>query len=696
MAIGPATVMSDLDGLNPAQRAAVVFGITPQRPARPAPPLLVIAGAGTGKTSTLAHRVAHLILNGADPRRILLLTFARRMAAEMTRRVEHICATALKGRASVVADAIEWSGTFHAMGARLLRHYAESVGLEPGFSILDRSDAADLMDLVRDDLELSRTGGRFPRKATCLAIYSHAVNAQIPLTETLERAFPWCVECAEPLKRLFMRYVETKQAQVVLDYDDLLLYWSQMMQIGEIARLVSGRFDHIFVDEYQDTNALQASILLGLKPDGAGVTVVGDDAQAIYSFRSATVRNILDFPSRFDPPAEVVQLEQNYRSTQPILEACNRVIAGAGERFVKTLYATRTDGHRPLLAMVSDETAQVDFVIERILANREAGLDLRDQAVLFRTSHHASELEVELVRRNIPFVKFGGLKFLDASHVKDVLAILRWAENPRDHVAGLRVLKLNPGVGPKTARRVLVAVEQAGHSLSVLDRFSPPSAAARAWPAFAGVMTELAAAPSWPGQMERLRRWYDPLLDLLYDDSRPRRGDLDQLERMATQHPSRSSFLTDLTLDPPEASGGEAGVPLKDEDWLTLSTIHSAKGQEWRAVFVLNVVDGCIPSDLATGMPEEIDEERRLLYVAMTRARDDLVLMQPLRFFIRRQARGGNAHVLAPRSRFIDEADLDAFELVGGVSFSGASSEIAGTPPSVGVDLKAQVRAMWR
>jgi len=685
---------SYLDGLNPAQRAAVVFGVAAEKPVRSTPPLLIIAGAGTGKTSTLAHRVAHLILNGADPRRILLLTFARRMAAEMTRRVERICATALKGRTFAVGDTIEWSGTFHAVGAKLLRLYAENIGLEPEFSILDRSDAADLMDLVRDDLELSRTGGRFPKKATCLAIYSYAVNAQIPVREALDRAFPWCREWAEPLTGLFARYVETKQAQAVLDYDDLLLYWSQMMQTGEIARLVSERFDHILVDEYQDTNALQASILVSLKPDGTGVTVVGDDAQAIYSFRSATVRNILDFPSCFDPPAEVVRLEQNYRSTQPILEACNRVIAHAGESVTKTLFTTRADGRRPLLAMVSDETAQVDVVIERILANREGGMELRDQAVLFRTSHHASQLEVELVRRNIPFVKFGGLKFLEASHVKDVLAILRWAENPRDHVAALRVLKLIPGVGPKTARRVLVAVEQGGHSHCVLDRYPPPPAAARGWPDFAGVMMELAAAQRWQGQVERLRVWYDPLLDLLYDDPRPRQGDLDQLERMAAQHPTRSSFLTDLTLDPPEASGGEAGVPLKDEDWLTLSTIHSAKGQEWRAVFVLNVLDGCIPSDLATGTPEEIDEERRLLYVAMTRARDNLVLMQPLRFFIRGQARRGNAHVLAPRSRFIAEADLDAFELVGGAFFSGTDTEIAGKPPSV--DLKAQVRAMWR
>src|SRR5512132_849272 len=687
--------MSYLDELNPAQRAAVVFGAAADRPARSTPPLLVIAGAGSGKTSTLAHRVAHLILNGADPRRILLLTFARRMAAELARRVERICATALKGR-TIASAAIEWSGTFHAVGARLLRFHAGSIGLEPSFSILDRSDAADLMDLVRDDLGLSRTRGRFPKKATCLAIYSYAVNAQLSVCDTVDRVFPWCAEWYEPLKALFACYVETKLTQAVLDYDDLLLYWSQMMQVEETARIVSARFDHVLVDEYQDTNALQASILLGLKPDGASVTVVGDDAQAIYAFRSATVRNILDSPSRFDPPAAVVRLEQNYRLTKPVLATCNRIMARSGESFTKNLFTTRSDRGRTILAMVADETQQVDCVVKRVLANREAGMELRDQAVLFRTSHHASQLEVELVRRNIPFVKFGGLKFLEVSHVKDVLAILRWAENPRDHVAGLRVLKLIPGVGPKTARRALVALEGSGHSLSALDRFPPPPTAAKAWPDFVGVMTELAAAQRWQGQVERLRVWYDPLLDLLYDDPRPRRGDLDQLERIAAQHPTRSSFLTDLTLDPPEASGGEAGVPLKDEDWLVLSTIHSAKGQEWRAVFVLNVVDGCIPSDLGTGTPDEIDEERRLLYVAMTRARDDLVLMQPMRFFIRGQARGGNAHVLAPRSRFLAHADLDAFELVGDRPYRGTGEEIADAPPSASVDLKARIRAMWQ
>ena len=685
---------SYLEELNPAQHAAVTFGIEDSVPARIAPPLLVIAGAGSGKTKALAHRVAHLILNGADPRRILLLTFARRMAAEMTRRVEYICARALAGRA-VPAGSIGWSGTFHAVGARLLRMHAQSIGLDPEFSILDRSDAADLIDLVRDELGLSQAKGRFPKKATCLAIYSYAVNAQVPLREALQRAFPWCAEWEEQLKTLFGAYVASKQSQSVLDYDDLLVYWAQMMEVAGIAQRVSARFDHVLVDEYQDTNALQASILLAMKPDGAGLTVVGDDAQSIYSFRSARVENILEFPGRFDPPANVVTLEQNYRSTQPILDGCNRIIGRAPKRFTKNLFTRRTGGRRPVIAMVADEAAQVEFVIERILANREAGMELREQAVLFRASHHSGQLEVELTRRNIPFVKFGGLKFLEASHIKDVLSLLRWAENPRDRVAGFRVLKLLPGVGPAMARRALAQLEREGWRLAALGQFRAPPGAAEMWSGLAGVMKDLAASARWEGQIQRLRLWYDPVLDVLYDAARLRRGDLDQLERMAAQHASRTSFLTDLTLDPPEASGDEAGVPLKDEDWLVLSTIHSAKGQEWRAVSVLNVVDGCIPSDLGTGTAAEIEEERRLLYVAMTRARDDLVLMQPLRFYIRGQAPGSDRHVYAPRSRFIADADLEAFELSGMPVRPPASAEVTCAPSAASVDLMARMRQMW-
>ena len=442
----PATT-AYLDTLNSEQRRAVEHGLS-QQDCTIAGPLLVIAGAGSGKTNTLAHRVAHLIVNGADPRRILLMTFSRRAASEMIKRVERISRKAMGDKAGVLTDALTWAGTFHGIGARLLREYAEQIGLNPAFTIHDREDSADLMNLARHDLGFSKTVDRFPIKGTCLAIYSRCVNAEIPVEQVLGTSFSWCSRWAAELKQLFASYVEAKQGQNVLDYDDLLLYWAQMMTDTALAEEVGGRFDHVLVDEYQDTNRLQSSILLGLKPRGQGLTVVGDDAQAIYSFRAATVRNILDFPNQFSPPANMVTLDRNYRSTQNILAAANSVIGLAAERFTKNLWTDRTSGAKPQLVSVRDEADQARFIVECILENREVGTLLKQQAVLFRNSSHSGPLEIELIRRNIPFVKFGGLKFLDSAHVKDMLALLRFVENPRDRVAGFRLMQLMPGVGP--------------------------------------------------------------------------------------------------------------------------------------------------------------------------------------------------------------------------------------------------------
>lgn len=686
-----AGAIGHLAQLNAEQRAAVTFGIAADAATVRSPPLLIIAGAGTGKTQTLTHRVAHLVVNGARPERILLLTFARRMSAEMIRRVERICADHRGDGTPLAATRFEWAGTFHAVGAKLLRLHASAIGLDPEFSILDRGDAEDLMDLVRDDLGLSNTKTRFPKKSTCLAIYSHCVNAQRALEKTLPDAFPWCADWQLELRRLFGAYVTAKQRQNALDYDDLLLYWSRMMGVPAVAERVAGRFDHVLVDEYQDTNALQAQILLGLSPTGAGLTVVGDDAQAIYGFRAATVRNILDFPRHFDPPATTLLLEENFRSSQPILDACNAVIGHAAEGFGKRLRTAREGGGKPVLATCADETEQVDFVIERVLANREEGMDLREQAVLMRASHHSAQLELELTRRNIPFVKYGGLKFLEAAHVKDVIALLRWATNPRDEVAALRVLKLLPGVGPAAARRAFAALD-ASADFSALARCGLPQKARAQGETLAGLLQQLQRAPAWPSELDLLRSWYDPVMEMNYEAIETRRGDLDQLVAMAAGHAGRSAFLTDLALDPPQASGTHAGPPLKDEDWLVLSTIHSAKGQEWRAVTVLNVVDGCIPSDLATGSAQEIEEERRLLYVAMTRAREDLVLMQPLRFAVRGQSAGGDRHVYAPRTRFIVERDLACFD-ARILPRAVAETQATAQPPTV--DLKSMMREMW-
>jgi DNA helicase-2/ATP-dependent DNA helicase PcrA len=701
-----------LASLNSAQREAAEHGVGGAAAADERA-LLVIAGAGSGKTNTLAHRVAHLVHSGVDPQRILLLTFTRRAAAEMTRRAQRILATTrVAGAAST--QRIHWSGTFHALANRLLRLHADSVGLDPGFTVLDRTDSADLMDVLRNDLlsaappaaepthasqasQASQANARrFPRKATCLAIYSHCVNSQRPLAETLAAAFPWCGDWEDELCELFAAYVDAKQRQSVLDYDDLLLYWHALMEEPLLADSVRERFDHVLVDEYQDTNALQAGILLALRPSGSGLTVVGDDAQAIYSFRAATVRNILDFPQQFQPPARVVMLERNYRATQPLLDACNAVIDQARERFCKRLYTTKASHEKPWLVTAEDELAQVDYVIERVLAQREAGIPLQRQAVLMRAGHHGDPLEIELGRRGIPYVKYGGLKFLEAAHVKDMLCVLRWAENPRDGVAGFRVLQLLPGIGPQSARRALDALGRERFQLQALSRHQPPPAARTHWSGLCELLQRIASRKSdWPAQLGWVRDWYEPHLERLYDSAPVRAADLEQLEQISASYPSRERFLVELTLDPPSASGDEAGPPLLDEDFLVLSTIHSAKGQEWDAVFVLNVVDGCIPSDLSTGKPEEIEEERRLLYVAMTRAREHLHLIHPQRMFIRQQHRHGDRHVYAPRSRFLPDTILGGFERVAHGTRRGADTATP-TRPALRVDVGARLRERWR
>ncbi|MBN9363528.1 ATP-dependent helicase [Devosia sp. 66-14] len=677
-----------LDKLNPEQRQAAehVGG-----------PLLVIAGAGSGKTNTLAHRVAHLIVNGADPRRILLMTFSRRAAGEMQRRVERLVAQVMGPKAGIITDALSWAGTFHGIGARLLREHAEQIGLTPGFSIHDREDSGDLINIIRHEMGFSEAKKRFPTKGTCLAIYSRVVNAQDDLDAVLKQAFPWVAMWGPQLRELFAAYVESKQRQQVLDYDDLLLYWAAMMREPTIAEDLGGRFDHVLVDEYQDTNRLQSSILLALKPDGDGLTVVGDDAQSIYSFRAATVRNILDFPGAFTPQARIVTLDRNYRSTQPILEAANAVISESKERFTKNLWTERVATEKPRLVTVKDEPSQARYVVESILACREGGTALKQQAVLFRTSSHSAELEIELTRRNIPFVKFGGLKFLDSAHVKDMLALLRFVDNPRDRVAGFRVLQLLPGVGPGAAGKLLDRMADSADPLLELLQAPPPPRGSEGWPALLEVVEHLGkGGGGWPAELLRARMWYEPLMEAVYEDAEVRKEDLYQLEQIAAGYPSRERFITELTLDPPDATSDQAGVPLLDEDFLILSTIHSAKGQEWKNVHVLNVVDGAIPSDLGTGSTHELEEERRLLYVAMTRARDELHLMVPQRFYVHQQASYGDKHVYAQRSRFITRAMLPLFDDMFWPAVKPAAINGLAAPAAPRIDVGAGLLAMWK
>lgn len=683
-----------LDKLNEQQRKAVEHGVGLSG-GHTAGPLLIIAGAGSGKTNTLAHRVAHLIVNGADPRRILLMTFSRRAASEMSRRVERICKQVIGTNAGALTDAMAWSGTFHGIGARLLRIYAEQIGLDVDFTIHDREDSADLMNIARHELGFSKTESRFPTKGTCIAIYSRAVNSQTPLKDILRQHYPWVSSWEEELKQLFAAYVEAKQAQNVLDYDDLLLYWAQMVSDPDLAGDIGNRFDHVMVDEYQDTNRLQAAVLMALKPGGRGLTVVGDDAQSIYSFRAATVRNILDFPASFSPAADIITLDRNYRSTQPILAAANGVIDLARERFTKNLWTERQSLERPKLVTVKSETEQANFIIDQVLANRETGMTLKQQAVLFRTSSHSGPLEVELTRRNIPFVKFGGLKFLDSAHVKDMLAVLRFAQNPRDRVAGFRLLQMLPGIGPKKAGNILDTIAADPEPLLALAEIPPPPKTGDDWVSFVQLLANMRKSHgSWPSDIEQARLWYEPHLERIHEDAETRKADLLQLEQIAGGYPSRERFLTELTLDPPDATSDQAGVPLLDEDYLTLSTIHSAKGQEWRSVFILNVVDGCIPSDLGVGSTHEVEEERRLLYVAMTRAKDSLSLITPQRFFTHGQNAQGDRHVYAARTRFIPATLLQFFETATWPLVSAAASERSAQ--QIRIDVGARMRAMWK
>jgi DNA helicase-2/ATP-dependent DNA helicase PcrA len=668
-------VFAWLDGLNPQQRAAVEHD---------GGPLLVVAGAGSGKTRTLASRVARLVAEGTTPERILLLTFSRRAAREMLQRAARLAGDP---RTSRVAG-----GTFHAVANRILRQHGTAVGLDPAFTILDSADVGELLGVLRHDLGLGERGRRFPRKDTVASIYSRMVNAQVPLGEVLDRWFPWCRNEVDDLRRLFAAYTERKRAAGVLDYDDLLLYWRALAQSAEVGPLLEEQFAHVLVDVYQDTNAVQADILAAVCGRLGNVTAVGDDAQAIYGFRAASPAHMLAFPERF-PGATVVTLDQNYRSTSPILAAANAVIAAAAKGFDKQLWSERPGAQRPLLTACHDETAQADVVCDRVLEHRERGVALHDQAVLFRTGHHAAGVELELARRNIPFVKYGGLKFLEAAHVKDALSLLRVLDNPHDELAWHRVLGLLEGVGPAITRKLLAALTDREDPLThFLDPVGValPEASLDDATALRAALADCRAHPADPPpavQLERLSAFLGPIIDRRYDAAAARRTDLEELTALAAAFPDRSRMLAELTLDPPSSTSDLAGPPHLDDDWLVLSTIHSAKGGEWKVVHLIHASDGNLPSDMAIGEPEGLEEERRLLYVALTRARDALYVTYPQRYFHRRHGLD-DAHTYGQPSRFLTGA-LAAFDRTvvrPGEGLGATTDSSAGGPVAIAAD----------
>jgi DNA helicase-2/ATP-dependent DNA helicase PcrA len=664
--------------LNPEQAAAATFANGP---------LLIIAGAGTGKTRTLIYRVAHLIEAGVKPERILLLTFTRRAAQEMLARAERL----VGGASRKVAG-----GTFHATAHRLLRRFGAAAGVANDFSIMDQGDSEDLIQLSRAQLGYAESKKRFPRKETLQYVYSRHINTEIPVDDILRDEFSGFVEYHEDFLRIFADYTKRKGERNLVDYDDLLLFWATMLEAApQIAERIAGMYDHVLVDEFQDTNTLQARVLRGMCRTRHNITVVGDDAQSIYSFRGASFRNILDFPRQF-PGTTIVTLEQNYRSTQPILDVSNTLISRAAERYTKTLWTKRSGGEMPWLVTTQDEQQQTRFVCDRILELHETGIPLSEIAVLFRAGYMSADLEIELTNRKIPFEKWGGLKFLEAAHVKDVLAFLRILENPRDEVSWYRILMLLPGIGDVTARAAIDMMAQMAWDSRAFGQYRAPARAREAHNQLVALLDQLRTEPvldmsSVAADIFRVRQLYDSLLREKYDRVEPRLADLDQLQTIAGGYPNREAFLSALALEPPQATQDLAGGSDEEQDVLTLSTAHSAKGKEWTAVFVIWAVDGWFPMARAINDEDELEEERRLMYVALTRARNHLAVTCPLNSYPTRRTADYSIDQI---SRFLDRGVREKMERVV-PRFDGTVEKEPEPPPAAPIDLRAMLRGRF-
>ena len=630
--------------LNERQAEAVLHGDGP---------LLVIAGAGTGKTRTLIYRVARLVEAGHPPPSILLLTFTRRAAEEMLRRA----CTLLDRRCEKVAG-----GTFHSFANTLLRRYAPAVGFGENFTILDRADSEELVGLLRHEIHAGSRMLRFPRKETLADLFSRAVNREEELADVVERDAPHFLYCLGDILRIQQMYRAAKRERNLMDYDDLLVHLATLLrEHREVRETVSGSYRNVLVDEYQDTNRIQADILRHLAAVHDNVTAVGDDSQSIYSFRGANFRNIMDFPSDF-PGAKVVYLEENYRSVQPILDVTNEIIAEAAEKFPKRLFTRRSGDEKPAILSAPNERVQSLFVADRILElHEEHGIPLSEIAVLFRAAYLSFDLEVELAKRRIPYRKYGGFRFLETAHVKDVIAHLRLIENPRDTLSLSRALMLVPGVGRKRSAELSLRSHSESSLAPVLDSLRSMKRSEGAG-RLAALLRELGSALEGeetgevpvPEIVARVVAYYRPILEAKFDDYPKRLKDLEHLETLCARFTSLSAFLSEITLEPPQASVGDLAVPEGEEDTLTLSTIHSAKGLEWKAVFLIWALDGKLPSSRSADNEEEMEEERRLLYVAATRAKDTLVLSYPVNIYER-----ASGTVLSRPSRFVEGISPD-------------------------------------
>jgi DNA helicase-2/ATP-dependent DNA helicase PcrA len=636
--------------LNRQQLAAVTAGEGPS---------LVIAGAGSGKTRTLVYRVAYLIESGVVPSHVLLLTFTRKSSQEMLERAGEL----IGARSERVRG-----GTFHSVANTLLRRYGRSIGLEPGFTILDRGDAEDLIALVRTQLGLNEKDKRFPRKATIAEMFSKSENTLRPLDEIVVEEFSHFADHLDALGQLQRGYQASKRQRQLVDYDDLLVLLRRLVMEDEaIRRTISSLYRYILVDEYQDTNRLQADVVRHLASTHQNVMVVGDDAQSIYGFRGATFKNIMEFPSLF-PGTTIYKLEENYRSTQPILNLANCIIEEAAEKYSKHLFTRKLDGPLPVLVQAAGENAQSRFIAQKILELREEGIPLDEMAVLFRSSFHSFDLEIVLSRAGLPFVKRGGMKFIDTAHVKDLLAHLRVVANPLDTVSWHRALMLVEGVGPKKAQDLLAAIVKADNPYRVLREVSGKSG--KGLKDLALTLESLSGSDDMrpAEQVNHIYEYYMPILKAQYDDYPKRIRDLDHLHTIAEGYPELDQLLADLALEPPDGSAIDVGASDRDDERLVLSTIHSAKGLEWQCVFVIWIVDGRFPSVYSFVTDEDLEEERRLFYVAVTRAKQHLFLTYPINVFDK-----GSGMLLSKPTRFLDHVSPAMFEALALVEEGGQS-----------------------
>ena len=611
-------------------------------------PLLVIAGAGSGKTRTLTYRAAYLVEKGVSPNAILLLTFTRKASQEMLRRAAQL----LDDRCEKIAG-----GTFHSFANAMLRRYASHIGLDPAFGILDRSDSENLIGLLRKEMQPATKQRSFPRKKTLANIFSRAVNKGQALEEIIDSDYPHFESHLEIISRLHQTFEIRKQEHHFLDYDDLLIYFRRLLaDYQEVRDRISARYQYIMVDEYQDTNTIQAEILYLLTSMNKNIMVVGDDAQSIYAFRGANFRNIIDFPKMF-PGTRIVSLEENYRSIQPILDLTNVIIDRAREKFTKNLFSRKTGGETPVIVNAEDEYSQSRFVVDEIKNLQQHGLALNEVAVLFRASFHSFDLEIELSREGIAFVKMGGFKFVESAHIKDVLAHMRVIANAYDRISWYRILLLIEKVGPKTAQKIFEATldQKSGYT----GLLSAKVGQIKGLEKLKKLISTLDTHPMTISEMgEAIIDYYMPILKNTYDDHPRRAKDLEHLVGIMERYKSLDQFLTDMALEPPNTSfENSLYADRSSSDQVILSTIHSAKGLEWNTVFVIWALDGRFPSVHSLHKEEELEEELRLMYVAATRAKEKLFFLYPNNVYDR-----STGLILNRPSRYLDNIPDDILE----------------------------------